>query len=274
MKLTIAKKLSLVIATLSALTSILVGGLSVKFAQDGLVAQVDDTIVGLTEIRADALQSYLDGIGDDVIAFSDMTMVLDALTRFSGAFKQIALEEDPLRSLQDTYIHGNPHPVGEKHKLSDTGQPTPYAQAHKDFHPNFLSLQSTRGYYDIFLIDADGNIVYSVFKELDFATNLTSGQYSDSDLGRVFRAAVADASGGTHTSDFRPYAPSSGAPASFVARRVVDQTGNLLGVLAFQMPFDAVSAIMQQRSGLGETGETFLLSRDFTLQSDLSLIHI
>ena len=53
-----------------------------------------------------------------------------------------------------------------------------------------------------------------MFKELDYATNLNTGQWKDTDLGNVFRAASANARpGAVAFFDFKPYAPSAGAPA-------------------------------------------------------------
>ncbi|MEZ4662135.1 MAG: hypothetical protein R2911_31685 [Caldilineaceae bacterium] len=70
------------------------------------------------------------------------------------------------------------------------------------------------GYYDIFLIDIrSGNIIYSVFKEVDFATSLADGPYSESGLGILFkRLQEAPERDKPIIVDFRPYEPSYGAP--------------------------------------------------------------
>ena len=48
------------------------------------------------------------------------------------------------------------------------------------------------GYYDIFLIDPQsGHIVYSVFKELDYATSLSSGPYRNTNFAQAFSASAA-----------------------------------------------------------------------------------
>ena len=100
------------------------------------------------------------------------------------------------------------------------------------------------------LFDLEGNLVYSVFKELDYATNLEEGQYKDTDLGNAFRAAAAaKKSGKLAFFDFRPYAPSADAPASFISAPVTDESGQVIGVLAFQMPIDRINSVMGQVSG-------------------------
>ncbi len=77
-----------------------------------------------------------------------------------------------------------------------------------------------------------------MFKERDFATNLVTGQWRDSDLGVAFRQGLAAAPGTVHMTDFRAYAPSEDAPAAFISTPIVDAAGKTIGVFAFQMPVD------------------------------------
>jgi methyl-accepting chemotaxis protein len=133
-------------------------------------------------------------------------------------------------------------------------------------------LMEERGYYDIFLIDGKGNLVYSVFKERDYATNLKNGKWSDSGLGTAFRAAMSGQPGDQHFVDFAPYAPSQGAAASFMSQPITNAAGETIGVLAFQMPIDRINAVMQVDAGMGETGETYLVGRDKLMRSDSRLI--
>ncbi|KZX76432.1 hypothetical protein A3715_13090 [Oleiphilus sp. HI0009] len=71
--------------------------------------------------------------------------------------------------------------------------------------------------------------------------------------------------------DFAPYPPSYEDPAAFIASPIFD-AGELLGVLIFQMPIDRINAIMthdQQwaTTGLGESGETYLIAQDRKMRS-------
>jgi len=112
---------------------------------------------------------------------------IDALHNFSATWK--ALGTNPTEILQRLYIEENPHPAGEKEKLDEAADGSAYSLSHRDYHPWFRQLQQEREYYDIFLFDTEGNLVYSLFKELDYATNLVSGEWKDTDLGNAFRAA-------------------------------------------------------------------------------------
>ena len=106
-------------------------------------------------------------------------------------------------------------------------------------------------------------------READFATNVVDGKWKDTDLGNAFRAArdnpQVDA---LNLFDFRPYAPSNDAPAGFVSTPILDDEGELKGVLALQMPIDRMNSVMQVTSGMGETGETYIVGQDLLMRSD------
>ena len=128
-----------------------------------------------------------------------------------------------------------------------------------------------RGYYDIFLFDTEGNLVYTVFKELDYATNFmpNGGKWADTDLGNAFRAGLKAEKANTLTFfDFKPYAPSHGAPASFMSTPIFDEAGTKVGVLVFQMPIDMINSIMSEADGLGATGETMIVGADNLMRND------
>ncbi len=174
--------------------------------------------------------------------------------------------------LQFRYILNNPNPLGEKDKLEENPDGSSYSQAHKLYHAAFRELQQRFGYYDIFLIDADtGEVVYTVFKELDFATSLKSGPFADSGLAAAYRGAMKLAEGKTFMTDFAPYLPSYQDPAAFLAAPIFDQ-GKVIGVIAFQMPIDKINSVMTgdgrwKDSGLGDSGETYLIGSDFKMRS-------
>lgn len=169
---------------------------------------------------------------------------------------------------QFTYIQRNSNPLGEKHKLNSVEDGTTYDNLHKRYHPIIRDYLEKFGYYDIFLVEPEsGSIVYSVFKELDFATSLRTGPYSNTNFAQVFKqAAAATDPNSIFITDFEPYTPSYEAPASFIASPVYEDEKKV-GVLIFQMPVDRINQIMGQRSGLGETGETYMIGDDFLMRS-------
>ena len=175
--------------------------------------------------------------------------------------------------LQFEYIVENPHPPGEKDRLNDADDNSLYTEAHRRFHPYLRKLQEELGFYDLFLIDLDaGDIVYSVFKETDFATNLQSGPYRESNLAQLTRRLRINRDLSTAALvDYEHYRPSYGAPAAFLGIPVVDGA-QTLGALVVQLPIDEIDAIMTgnqnwRADGLGESGETYLVGEDYLMRS-------
>lgn len=121
------------------------------------------------------------------------------------------------------------------------------------------------GYYDLFIIDKNGQIIYTQAKESDYQTNLISGPYSTSNLASLYKRVLQQ--GKTAMVDFAAYEPSNNAPAAFIAAPVIEN-GHIAGVVALQLSIDHINKIMQSRQGMGKTGETYLVGPDKRMRSD------
>lgn len=176
--------------------------------------------------------------------------------------------EEPSLSAQFSYIANNSNPLGNKDALMRGAEESNYHDSHAKYHPKFRNYLNKFGYYDIFLIEPhQGNIVYSVFKEVDFGTSVLSGPYKDSGLAKAFNAALKiDVTSQVKLVDFTFYTPSYGEPASFIASPIFEGNDRI-GVLVFQMPIGVINNIMQTSDGLGETGEIFLVGDDKLMRS-------
>jgi methyl-accepting chemotaxis protein len=181
--------------------------------------------------------------------------------------------DDEALALQHKYIQTNPHPLGAKDELLDAGGNSRYEFVHKKYHAHIRDYLQKFGYYDIFLVDSNtGDIVYSVSKALDYATSLIDGPYADSGIAEAFKGANAlNENDSFVLTDFKPYSPSYESPASFIASPIYDN-GVKQGVLIFQMPVDKINEIMTYNqqwaaSGLGKSGETYLVGSDKTMRS-------
>ncbi len=173
-----------------------------------------------------------------------------ALADFALAYA--AFGPDVTTELQRAWIDNNPNPVGQKQAQIDSGRGTEYDRAHVAHHRTFAGIQQRGSYYDVFLIDRDLNIVYSYFKERDFASPLGQGDLADSGLARAARAALA--TGTTSMTPFEPYAPSAGASASFIAHPVREGSGSIVGVIAIQVPIEPIASAIEASRGSGING--------------------
>ena len=262
----IGRKLALVASGLMMATIVAISTVNYFSVRASIIEDTEDELRGITQLQSMRVADFFSVLDRDLTLRSQSDVVAEAIRSFSNAFGSY---ENPTVELQQIYIHDNPHPLGEKDALSIAGTNNLYDWTHAKYHPYFNALQDAMQYYDVFLFDTEGNLVYSVFKELDYATNMETGEWQDSGLAQAFRKAnEAEADAGTVFVDFAPYAPSYGAPAAFFARPVFDAHGKRMGVLAFQAPIDAINAMMNGLEVLGETGEAVLVGGDGLLRSD------
>ncbi len=188
------------------------------------------------------------------------------------------IEEEQSRNpeaviLQNLYIYDNPNNIGVKHKFTRANDESSYTKAHAKFHPVIRDFLEKFGYYDIFLIDnKTGNVVYTVYKEVDFASSLTQGPFRNTNLASAFNA-VKDVKEKSELRlvDYKPYHPSYNAPAAFIAAPIFDGDEEI-GVLVFQLPIDRINDIMTNKEqwekvGLGTTGETYIVAEDYTIRN-------
>jgi class 3 adenylate cyclase len=177
------------------------------------------------------------------------------------------------RYIQYHYIANNPYPVGEKYKLSDPKDGSEYSRVNVKYNDKFGNIANRFGYHDLYLIDAQGNVVYSLANNVDTGINLLQGPAADSNFVEVFRdCRRSNSKEYVKVVDFQPYILSYNEPAAFVASPIFDGV-QMIGVLAFKLPTDQINNIINhgnkwRENGLGETGEVTLVGPDLLLRSD------
>lgn len=304
-RITLKNKMTALIIGLSIVPLCLATYIAFRSAQKTVNQLTRDKLSAVEKLKNSQISKYFQTIENQITSLSYDPAVINAVQEFSGAFFKIDTDlkshtfdmnklhdryayqtehtknakksdaerwmpaEQISRMIQCLYIAENPNPIGEKEKLDDAGDGSEYSQLHKKYHPFFRDFLQKFGYYDIFLIEPKtGTIVYTVFKEVDFTTSLFTGPYSRTNLAKAVKGALEQTD--THTAvleDFTWYEPSYNDPASFIASPIYD--GNtLVGVIAFQMPVDNINRIMQETTGMGETGETYLVGPDSLMRSN------
>lgn len=271
-KMRMSAKLPAIIVGSALFVGIGIGGAGYLAATSSVKKLTDDRLNAAATIGKSQFLSYLQTIENELKQVAASPQAFEAVKEFSDTWNAWTLfGGNPTKELTVAYIDDNPHPVGEKHLLDKAETGSHYDKVHDKYHPWFRSLQQHSGYYDVFLFDTRGNLVYSVFKEADFATNFATdgGEWAATDLGVVFRNAMT-ASGEDKVvfEDFAPYGPSANAPASFMAHPIFDPEGKPAGVLAFQMPVDRINATFNRTVGLGESGELTLIGQDLLMRND------
>jgi class 3 adenylate cyclase len=309
-RLSIKSKLIVMLLTVSSCSILVTAYLGYQSGQVNLTDRVFSQLTSVRASKAYQIESYFKTIRNHIQTLSESPTTIEAIRDLSRAYSELEETELPTefeerltayyqdlflprlsiaekgspvldaflpqtqvaRYLQYHYIAANPNPVGKKHFLDSAKDNSEYSSLHSRYHPIFRNIIEKFGYYDLFLIDPQGTIVYTVYKETDFTSNLTDGAYDESNLARLV-AAVRQAKQRDYAEiiDFKAYAPSYGAPAAFIAAPIFDRS-DFIGVLAVQLPVNEINNVMTgnrkwQQDGLGKTGETYLVGRDYLMRS-------
>ncbi|CZF81557.1 Methyl-accepting chemotaxis protein McpS [Grimontia celer] len=302
------QKMLLILLGIGLIPAAIVSAFSLQMASASLEEQTFSQLEALREVKKDAVKRYFDSAAAQLTTTASSASLANSAKGMIDAYRTVPTEIDaseiseqqliayyqkkliaPTQKKYDFKLTVDASSLVEQ--LSTSAKYLQYAYLvdnendnkavmstshfglRYDFHHNAIHdyLASTKekfGYYDIFLIDIEGgNVVYSVSKETDFATSLKRGPFSESGLAEAYRQALTAKKGQVAFIDFAKYLPSFNEPAGFIATPIFDK-GEAVAILAYQFPIDRLNAIMGERAGLGETGETYLVGSDNLMRSD------
>ncbi|CAO3382609.1 methyl-accepting chemotaxis protein [Azospirillum argentinense] len=252
-------------------TALLLGGFAYAAASSRLRVAAGEKLVALADARAASVESYIDGLEDDVVLTANTRSMRDAVVALVNGWRIESDRGDPTALLRKRYVDDNPHPAAERHRLEKSADNALYDTAHLRLHGWMSDLMQRRGLDDVLVVAPDGIVLYSAAKGEDFARPVADGALRRlvDGMGRDDPGNAA-ARGEATVADFAPYAAGK-APSAFlaapVAMRLPDGRQTVLAVLVFRIEAGGLDRIMQASDGMGATGDTFLVGEDGRLRS-------
>ena len=248
MKWSLNVKLMGVFLVIGLVPFMFMGITSLNTAHQGLSNAAFNQLESIREIKKDQIKRLFSEREGDAKVLADNPFVKEAMQELNKVFHSLGGSD------------------GGQFKGYNKGKfdaPLAYKKVHDKYFPTLKYYVKHYGYWDIFLMDAEhGDISFTIAKESDFSQRTDK---IDSSLKDVWQ--IASKEGKFALSDMKSYDPSNGIPSQFMAMPIkIDN--KIIGVIALQISNDTVSAIMNQRSGLGETGESILVGEDKLMRSD------
>jgi len=160
-------------------------------------------------------------------------------------------------------------------KVDDAHDGSAWSAANARFNDFFREIVTRFGFEDALLIDPQGNIVYSAYKSVDLGSNILTGPYRGGLLTDAYTKAMrsndVDYVGVTDFGDYQP----ADEPTAWMVSPVGSES-RIDGVLALQFPISKINKLMTmdkrwEESGMGKTGETFIVGPDDLMRSDSRL---
>jgi class 3 adenylate cyclase len=288
----------------------IIGYLGDRAGKDAIRERVSSQFTALLAAKTFQVQTYFDHIREQVQVVSEDPTVVEAVIWMNRAYHDLnrkkmpaewkarlrnyyanefvpALEaasnervrvdeEMPLtpaaQYLQYFYIASNA--PDQRKGVADAGDGSEYTKLHARYHPLFSKYVEKFRFYDVMVVDsASGEVIYTYLKEPDFASNVASGPFRNTNFSRAVQASLQ----GTFSDyaklvDFETYAPSEGVPAGFIASPIFDGPRHI-GDLIFQMSISEIDRIMTddrqwRQNGMGETGESFIVGPRYLMRSN------
>ncbi|WP_158967230.1 methyl-accepting chemotaxis protein [Paraglaciecola sp. L3A3] len=230
----ISQKLTLVFLLMALTPLFIFAFLSINTASNSIKSIAFNQLESIRSVKKSQLNNYLDTLKASLLVNKDDPYLLEGFIQFDNAFSK-------------DNIHGNTWKVAEQKYAS-----------------RLKKINQINGWYDLFFINGNGDIIFTAAKESDLGMNIPNSNLSKSSIGLAFQLAQNSPVNTLVVSDFKSYPPSNNEPAAFIMLKLEGQ----MGYLALQFPLDKVNEIMQQRDGMGKTGETYLVGQDKLMRSD------
>ncbi len=247
----------------------------IPFAINAYIASQEST-TALTELEFNVLAAARDARAAELITYMETEKnVLEALTQtvqvnrdagfdknasinalkaqaieghFSDLYKLMLDVQSNLRFTEGIRLFDNAFEQGMQSEA--------YQNLRQAREPGFIQFAQTYGISDVHLIDADGNVLFTIAGDADLGANLKTGKLRSSGLGRVYELARYE----TAIVDFSYYEPAD-EYAAFMSTPLIDESGRYWGQAAFELDPEAINAIVQQRGGMRDTFETWLVAK-------------
>jgi PAS domain S-box-containing protein len=226
--------LLLLLISISLIPLIGVSLLLLERAQEALSIQAFAQLQTIRDTKKTHIERYFAENRSDIILLSKTPHISVALDAFASILDQGVID-------QDQYDYFESLEYGE----------------------GFQSFITEYGHHDLMLVSKKGDIVYSVRGEPDLTGNLLEKPLSKTLLGQAFKQGLEK----MVSTDFSIYKPSENQLIAFLLAPISLQ-GETLGVVVLKTTPDAINRIMQERSGMVESSEAYLVGPDFLMRSD------
>jgi len=241
-------KLVIFALVLSLVPIIIIASLQDITARDAILEGFQNRILAVRQSRAQHIQDWFESLGNNARYLAGTRRIVSGVGELTPLFRELG-ESGARMSLGGTYSESE------------------FSKAFRNTEATLKRFADIHGYNDILLIDDDGNILASVAKRADLFSSLASGPYANSNLAKLFHRIRRAPAGTAEMGRFEFYQPSN-RTEWFVAAPILSG-GTHTGVIAFQIPYEGMNKILQERKGLGESGESFMVSTDdFLMRSD------
>ena len=229
-------------------------------SRDVANGQADNALHSATKAKQKVLELALGQVTYSAKFFVSLEEAKDSLMKTLVGWKN--LKEGQKETLRRIFVADNPHPPHERHLLTEPEETNYYVNNHKVVHPIYQDVIEQGLFSDAALANPDGFITYTYRKGAEFAFHVDDaeieGEPMQIAMGNLFSAAKDEtlAAGQIYSSGF---VASEDGTVSLVLAAPVFYLDRFFGAVAFSANMQQLAALVNERSGLGESEQIFLV---------------
>ncbi|NDJ51708.1 MAG: hypothetical protein GYB68_01330, partial [Chloroflexi bacterium] len=211
-------------------------------------------------IKLDSLEDWFEDHRRDMELYASRPAQARSVARIPDALTELGDGDYQTGVARMVELYSNPETI-------DAGDGSTYSVEHAFIAGIGNTFVQLYEYEDIYIVTTDGTVVYSFNKGAEFGTNLVDGPLADTGLGTAFRQMLqASETEVTILTDFEYYPPIDDSAAFIATPFIAD--GEITAIAITRIPTTRLDEIAQERTGLGETGETYLVGEDKLFRTD------
>jgi methyl-accepting chemotaxis protein len=215
----------------------------------------ENKLVSIRDMKKLQMEDFFNGIEGDISFLANTSNTIMNNTKSLLIYqKEMKLDPDSAFDMS-----------GNGKKLTKT-----YKEIHDPLDRYIAKYLGTYDYSDIIICNTEGQVFYTYKKDPDYLENLRTGKYKGTHLSETWSKVIG--SGRIYISDMKQYPPAKNQPAMFIGAPIMND-GKIIAAVIARIQREKINRIMQERSGMGLSGESYVVGSDFYMKSDSRLIN-
>ncbi len=228
------------------------------------VQQADQALLNVAKSKTKVLELYTEQLHEKMLAMTGNMVMIDTSSEMYAGWK--ILKDKAANTLHDLYVAKNPNSEEERYKLAAAdAKNVYYTKAHEKHHVGVGELLKNDVFKDIILFSKNGDVFYTYRKGGAFTKSLSDKAVFGDRLREVVAPIVqmaADKSKEPFTGQvFTGFIEIEGHLGAFMVAPVY-KNGKVIAAAAFEVNIDKLAQIVNDRTGLGQTGTVDLVTAD------------
>ncbi|SHF28413.1 methyl-accepting chemotaxis sensory transducer with Cache sensor [Marinitoga hydrogenitolerans DSM 16785] len=187
-------KLLLIFILSLSIPFIILGYFALNNSKNALEFEIGSNFSNIMDSKTFELSMILDnckGSLENITHLQYLPIMLKSMNSYFKDFQDI-------KNLKDVYVYQNPNPPEERYKLYNVNEDNlekygddefsiaDYDLLHRKYHPNLVNYALSQKLEDIYLLNKDGDIIYTLKKGDEFTENIENDKLKNTALGTLF----------------------------------------------------------------------------------------